>query len=100
MASFWRLSVMEKKGLSTPRTMKRRGQRTEERISSLSNKLSINGEGNSFTLPFVDDVEELSKFMPLDHSSKDGIRLVSRKYPLRISRHYLSLIDEGNPLSS
>ena len=62
--------------------------------------MSINAEGNLITLPFIDSVEELSDFISLDHTSQDRIRLVAGMHPFRISRHYLSLIDRQNPLSS
>jgi len=61
--------------------------------------LSTNEEGNTVTLPFIDSLEELSKYISLDQSISADIARVSRLYPFRLSRHYLSLIRKEAPLS-
>jgi lysine 2,3-aminomutase len=80
--------------------MKQPGRRTEEPIYSRFRKLSRNEEGNPITLPFIDSVEELSRFFPLSEDVKSGIERVSRVYPFRIPEHYMSLIGREYPLSS
>ena len=61
--------------------------------------MSTNEEGNTVTLPFIDSPQELSKQLSLDQASSADIARVSRLYPFRISRHYLSLIRKEAPLS-
>lgn len=61
--------------------------------------MSRNEEGNSVTLPFIDSGEKLSEHLSLDQSVKADISRVSKLYPFRISRHYLSLIKKEAPLS-
>ncbi len=91
---------MEKKDPSIQGTTKQHGQRTEEPTSYQLSKLSRNEEGNySVTLPFIDNVPELSKVIPLDDAMKSEIQRVSEVFPFRISEHYLSLIRKEDPLS-
>ncbi|MBA4418330.1 MAG: hypothetical protein C0392_10540 [Syntrophus sp. (in: bacteria)] len=77
--------------------MKQHGQTTEEPISYRSSKLSRNEEGTSATLPFIESVEAVSRFIPLGQPIKDAIHKVSQIYPFRITQFYVSLIDKANP---
>ena len=77
--------------------MKRHGRKTEEPIYYHFSKLSRNEEGNSVTLPFIDNVHDLAEALALDERLKAEISRVSLIYPLRISSHYLSLIDKEGP---
>jgi lysine 2,3-aminomutase len=61
--------------------------------------LSRNEEGNMVTLPFIDSVEELSKYLSLEKSAAADIIRASKTYPFRISEHYLSLVRKHAPLS-
>jgi lysine 2,3-aminomutase len=45
----------------------------------------------------ITTVEELSKFIPLSPIEQARLKLVTAKYPLSITPHYLCLIDPDNP---
>ncbi len=61
--------------------------------------MSRNEEGSdaSAALPFFNRIEDLSRFISLNRTREDDIRRVSKIYPFRITRHYLSLIERTNP---
>ena len=61
--------------------------------------MSTDEEGNTVTLPFIDSVEELSKHISLDQSAAADIARVSRLYPFRISKHYLTILRKDTPLT-
>lgn len=56
-----------------------------------------NGEGISFTLPFINNVEDLSRFISLDQKQKTTIETVSKVHSFRIPRFYMDLMDKHNP---
>jgi lysine 2,3-aminomutase len=45
----------------------------------------------------ITTIDQLSRLVPLSPEQKTQIRLVSRRYPLAITPHYLSLIDIDDP---
>ncbi len=45
----------------------------------------------------ITSVDELAKYLPLSLKEKAQLKLVTEKYPLSITPHYLSLIDPSNP---
>jgi lysine 2,3-aminomutase len=45
----------------------------------------------------ITTVEELAKYIPLSTKEKAQLKLVTEKYPLSITPHYLSLIDINDP---
>jgi len=45
----------------------------------------------------ITSVEQLSRFIPLTTEEQSQLKLVTSKYPISISPHYLSLIDPNDP---
>ncbi|MCX5799279.1 MAG: KamA family radical SAM protein [Proteobacteria bacterium] len=77
--------------------MRKHGQKIEEPISCHNNRLYRDEEGTPSTLPFIDNVEELSKFIYLAKRTKKAIEQVCKFYPFTIPRFYLNLIEKDNP---
>jgi lysine 2,3-aminomutase len=88
---------MVKKGLSAPIRTKNAGRRTEELTSHRYPKLPRKEEGRSATLPFLSNVEQLSKHIYLTEEAKKEIQKVSDVFPLKIPEFYLNLADKENP---
>ena len=78
--------------------MRQHGQKTEGRISWHFRNVIENEEGTKTTLPFIQNTKQLSYYLDLDEQLKNEIEAVSRLYPLKISEHYLNIMDRGNPL--
>jgi len=79
--------------------MKQHGQKTEGLISwpSRSNVI-INAEGTTTTLPFIQNVEQLSEYLLLEENEKRVVTDVSRCHPIKIPEYYISIMDKDNPL--
>ncbi|MFH0847670.1 MAG: hypothetical protein V1894_06445 [Chloroflexota bacterium] len=45
----------------------------------------------------IQDIEELTQFIPLSEEEKSRLKLVIRKYPMSITPYYLSLINSADP---
>ncbi len=61
--------------------------------------MSRNEEGGSLAaLPFIDRVEDLSPTISLSQAQRADIHRVAERYPFRITKHYLSLIDQASAL--
>lgn len=76
--------------------MKIAGQRIEGHISWYSrNRLNYSGGGEQNALPFISRVEDIPEYFPLDKNGMRSIERVSARYPFRIPRYYLNLIDAG-----
>lgn len=54
-------------------------------------------EGIPSTLPFINNAEELSRFIDVDRRLKEEIEQASQHYPFRIPGFYLDLIEKDNP---
>lgn len=78
--------------------MRQRGQKTEGRISWHFRNVIKSEEGTKTTLPFIQNTEQLSYCLDLDEQLKNEIEAVSRLYPLKVSEHYLNIMDKDNPL--
>lgn len=88
---------MEKRNLSIQGTTRQHGQRIEGLISCHFSKLLRDAEGIPSTLPFINNAEELSRFIDVDRRLKEEIEQASQHYPFRIPTFYLDLIEKDNP---
>jgi lysine 2,3-aminomutase len=77
--------------------MRQHGQKTEGLISWHFRNVMINEEGTTTTLPFIQNVEHLSKYLSLDDKEKGDIDNVSHYHPLKIPEYYISIMDKDNP---